>query len=182
MLDHDVAEVDVATGAVTRYLGGVGTNLFDIAIQPGSGRPWIANSEARNLVRFEPALRGHVADFRLTRLDAVSGAPTVFDLNPGIDYGILPNPAAQQIALSQPTAIAFTSDGATAWVAAFGSDRDARVSAESGSEQDRVDLRATSTVTGPVRGPRASCRNGERRSRPSDRAGRSRRVQLTRCP
>ena len=155
VLDRDVVEVDAVTNQVTRYLGGVGTNLFDIAIQPGTGDPWVANSEARNLVRFEPALRGHVADHRLTRLDATSGSATIFDLNPGLDYGLLPNPAAQATALSQPTAITFSADGATAWVTAFGSDRIARVSPANGAVVARVELRNTGETSRQMRGPRA---------------------------
>jgi DNA-binding beta-propeller fold protein YncE len=155
VLDRDVVEVDAVTNQVTRYLGGVGTNLFDIAIQPGTGNPWIAASEARNLVRFEPALRGHVADHRLTRLDATSGAATIFDLNPGIDYSLLPNPAAQAIALSQPTSLVFSADGATAWVAAFGSDRVARISAATGAVLARVEMRNTGETSRQMRGPRA---------------------------
>ena len=48
-------------------------------------------------MRFEPALRGHAIDSRVTRIDA-AGAVTPFDLNSGIDYGTLPNPGAQAIA------------------------------------------------------------------------------------
>ena len=155
VLDRDVAEVDAATGLVTRYLGAVGTNLFDIAIQPGTGNPWIANTEARNLVRFEPALRGHVADHRLTRLDAGSGAATVFDLNAGLDYGVLPNPAAQASALAQPTGLVFTANGSDVWVAAFGSDRVARVNAATGAVLASVELRGTLQTSRQMRGPRS---------------------------
>ena len=155
VLDHDVVEVDAATGLVTRYLSGAGTNLFDIAVQPGTGDLWVPNSEARNLVRFEPVLRGHLADHRLTRLDAASGAATIFDLNPGFDYALLPNPAAQAIALSQPTALVFSGDGTEAWVAAFGSDRVARVSAATGTVTARIDLRNSGDTTRQMRGPRA---------------------------
>ena len=51
-----------------RYFSSVGTNLFDIAVQSGAGDLWVANTEARNLVRFEPALRGHFIDHRLSRV------------------------------------------------------------------------------------------------------------------
>ena len=155
VLDRDVAEIDATSGTVTRYLSDAGTNLFDLAVQPGTGHVWVANSEARNLVRLEPALRGHFADHRLTRLDAVTGAPSVFDLNPGIDYGVLPNAEAQEIALAQPTAIVFTADGTSAWVAAFNSDRVARIIAATGAVAERVDLRSASSVSPPMRGPRA---------------------------
>ena len=155
VLDHDVVEIDAASGVIVRYLGSVGTNLFDIAIQPGTGNPWIANSDARNLVRFEPVLRGHVADHRLTRVDAGSGAATAYDLNPGIDYGLLPNPSAQTTALAQPTALAFTSDGSGVWVVAFGSDRVARVNAATGAVAASVDLRSPGQSSRQMRGPRS---------------------------
>ncbi len=155
VLDRDAVEIDAVTGQVTRYFGGGGTHLFDLAIQPGTGNPWIANSDSRNLVRFEPALRGHVADHRLTAVDLTSGAPTIFDLNPGINYGLLPNPGAQAAALAQPTALVFSGDGTEAWVAAFGSDRVARVSTATGAVQARVELRNTGQTSAQMRGPRA---------------------------
>lgn len=151
VLDHDVAEISVPGLQVTRQFGGAGTLLFDLALRPGSTELWVANTEARNLVRFEPALRGHIADNRLTRISLASGSPSPVDLNPGVDYATLPNPAARGLALAQPTALAFTPDGLHVWVAAFGSDRVARVDATTGSILDRVDLRreASSTVRGP---------------------------------
>lgn len=155
VLDHDVAEIDAATGQVQRYLGGAGTNLLDVAVHPITGDIWAANTEARNLVRFEPALRGHVADHRLTRLERTSGAATVYDLNPGIDYGLLPNAAAQATALAQPTALLFSNNGAHAWVAAFGSDRVALVETATGQVQARVELRPAGQTARQMRGPRA---------------------------
>ncbi len=155
VLDRDVAEVDAASGVVTRYLGSAGTNLFDIAIQPGTGNPWIANTDARNLVRFEPALRGHVADHRLTRLDASSGASTAFNLNSGINYGLLPNPEALANTLAQPTGLTFNASGSAMWVAAFGSDRVARVNAATGAVVASVDLRGAGQTSRQMRGPRA---------------------------
>jgi YVTN family beta-propeller protein len=155
VLDRDVAEVNVATGQVTRYLSDAGTNLFDLAVHPVTGDPWVANSESRNLVRFEPALRGHVADHRLTKMDALTGLPTVFDLNPGINYGVLPNTAAQATALAQPTALVFTAAGTEAWVAAFNSDRIARVTTATGAVAAPIDLRGAGETSRNMRGPRA---------------------------
>lgn len=153
VLDHDIAEISVATLQVTRYLGGAGTLLFDLALRPGSSDLWVANTEARNLIRFEPTLRGHVADNRLTRFSLTSTVGTVLDLNPDVDHATLPNPTASAQALAQPTAIAFSPDGLEAWVAAFGSDRVARLDATSGTIQNRTDLREKSGAD-LVRGPR----------------------------
>lgn len=122
--DHDVIEIDVATFAVRRAYDGVGTTLFNLAQRPGSNELWVANTEARNLVRFEPMLRGHTIDSRITRIQ--TGSPpisTPVDLNPGIDYSKLPNTAALATALSQPTDVCFAPNGQRAYVASFGTDR-----------------------------------------------------------
>ncbi len=147
--DNDVGVIDVATAAVTRYYSGVGTINFFVAVRPGSGELWVANTEARNLVRFEPTLRGHAVDNRVTRIDPATAVATPFDLNPEIDYGVLPNPAALATALAQPTALAFEPGGAFFWVASFGTDRVARVDAASGAVTARVE-------TGPTSGASAN--------------------------
>jgi hypothetical protein len=160
VLDHDVAEISVETLRVTRTLSGAGMLLFDLALRPGTSDLWVANTEARNLVRFEPALRGHIADNRITRYHLTTGTASILDLNPGVDYALLPNPTARERALAQPTSLVFHPDGTTLWVAAFGSDRVARIDATSGLIVDRVDLRREVLVDPPtqeesiVRGPR----------------------------
>ncbi|MEE2888516.1 MAG: beta-propeller fold lactonase family protein, partial [Planctomycetota bacterium] len=122
--DHDVVELDTATMQVRRKYSGVGTILFQMAVRPGTDELWVANTHALNLVRFEPALRGHAIDSRVTRI-AVGASPAItpVNLNPGIDYTRLPNPVAMATALSQPTDIAFDPSGSRAYVAAFGTDR-----------------------------------------------------------
>ncbi|MGV3533694.1 MAG: YncE family protein, partial [Chthoniobacteraceae bacterium] len=86
VLDHDVAEIHASTHAVVRYFSGVGTNLFDIAVQPGTGDLWVPNTEARNTVRFEPVLRGHVVDNRVTQITVAAAGSWPYDLNPDINY------------------------------------------------------------------------------------------------
>lgn len=155
VLDHDIAEIDTTSNAITRYLGGTGTNLFDIAVRPGSAELWIANTEALNLIRFEPQLRGHFADSRLTKLDLVTEAASAQDLNPGIDYNVLPNPTAQDSALSQPMAMVFAAAGDVLWTAAFASDRVAKVDAATGNVLTRVDVRTgVDDSSSAMRGPR----------------------------
>lgn len=154
-LDQDVVEIDAVSHSILGYASGVGTTLFDLAFRPGSGDLWVGNTEALNLVRFEPNLRGHFADNRVTRIAAGTGLVTPFDLNPGLDYLTLPNPAAQSTALAQPTALVFSSDGNTLWIAAFASDRIAKLNAEDASVQARVDLRiGADSSSAAMRGPR----------------------------
>lgn len=149
--DHDIAEVSATALTVTRTISGTGTILFALALRPGTSELWVANTEARNLVRFEPALNGHSVDNRLTRVALAGPVVTAFDLNPGVDYNLLPNPAAQATALAQPTAIVFEPDGAHGWVAAFGSDRVARFNAATGAVVARVE---TGPTTGTAAAPR----------------------------
>ena len=57
MPDNDVVEIDVSTMTVSRYFPRVGTVNLGLAIQPGSGDLFVANTDARNLTRF--ALKTH---------------------------------------------------------------------------------------------------------------------------
>lgn len=153
-LDNDVAEINTATQTVTRYLSDTGTNLFDVAVHPTTGELWVANTDARNLVRFEPVLKGHFADHRLSKIALPGTTVTAYDLNPGFNYTLFPNPAAQAIALAQPTALVFASDGTHGWMAAFNSDRVAKVSS-AGAILSRVDVRpVTANGARGMRGPR----------------------------
>jgi YVTN family beta-propeller protein len=122
--DNDVAEIDVATQTVSRNFRAVGTTNTGIAVNPINGDLWVANIEARNLVRFEPVLRGHAIDSRITRI-TTGATPTVtpIDLNPGINYAVLPNNAALGTALAEPYGVAFDAGTGRIYVAAQGTDR-----------------------------------------------------------
>lgn len=155
VVDRDVAEISATSLSVERYFADTGTSLFDLAFRPGTDELWVANSEALNLTRFEPNLKGHFADNRVTRVSLTGGGVTPFDLNPGLDYALLPNPVAQSNALAQPTAIVFSADGSNAWIAAFASDRVAKLNAADATVLARVDVRVpTTTGSRQMRGPR----------------------------
>jgi YVTN family beta-propeller protein len=150
MPDHDVAEIDVESLAVTRYFTRLGTVNLGLGVNPQTGDLWVANMEARNRVFYEPALRGHTHFNRVTRIDITTGEGTPFDLNPGVDYSVLPNPAARAQALAQPTSIVFDSSGDHFYVAAFGTDRVAKVDT-AGNVLDRIEV---GDVTGAAADPR----------------------------
>lgn len=158
MPDNDVAEIDTATFSVTRYFPRVGTSNLGLAVQPGTGDIFVTNTDARNLVHFEPNLRAHFVDNRVTRIANANGALTISDLNPGLNYAFLPNPAAQAVALAQPTSIVFAPSGNYSYIAAFGSDRIARVNAD-GSIASRIELTAPGTNSRNKRGPRGLALN-----------------------
>jgi DNA-binding beta-propeller fold protein YncE len=161
MPDNDVAELNANTQSVVRYVPRVGTVNLGLAVQPSSGNLYVVNTEARNLVRFEPNLRGHFVDNRVTRI-TTTGTVTAVDLNPGIDYAVLPNATARSSALAQPTDIVFEPSGTHAWVAAFGTDRVARIDAN-GAVVSRVEVGPSTGATfnpRTKRGPRGLALHG----------------------
>lgn len=154
MPDNDVAEISVSSRTVLRHFKSTGTVNFFVAPRPGSDELWVANTEARNLVRFEPVLNGHSVDNRVTRVRTTvsgTGAVTPFDLNPGTNYAMLQNPASLATALAQPTAISFTPDGGAFWITSFGTDRLAKINANTGAVLARIE---TGPTTGSAADPR----------------------------
>jgi DNA-binding beta-propeller fold protein YncE len=136
--DKDVFVLDAAANPPKQHPGasgfytGVGTVLYNMAVNPVSGKVYVSNTEARNLHRFEGpgvlaghTVRGHVAENRITVLDA-AGAATPRHLNKHIDYAsccaAVPNPESEK-SLALPTGMAVSKDGATLFVAAMGSSK-----------------------------------------------------------
>jgi len=156
--DNDVVEIDTATLAITRYFPRVGTVNFAIAARPVNGDLYVANTDARNLTRFEPVVRGGFVTNQVSRINITSGAVTRFDLNPNFAYTNFPNLGNQSNALAQPTAIVFGPSGANFYVAAFGSDRVAQIDANNGNVLARIDINpdAPGSIANPrtKRGPR----------------------------
>ena len=122
--------VAINTGSspsVAGYYPGVGTVNLGLAVNPVSGDLFVANTAALNLTFFEPNLRGHWVNNQITHIAVASGQITPYNLNPTIDYGVLPNPQALSTALAQPTSVVFDPSGNFMYVASFGTDRVAQV-------------------------------------------------------
>jgi YVTN family beta-propeller protein len=139
MPDNDVVQIDVATLAIDRYFPRVGTVNLGLAVRPGSGDLYVANTDARNLVHFEPNVRSHAVDNRISQININTGLVTPFDLNSNLDYATLPNLPAKTNALAQPTALVFDPSGNFLYVACFLSDRVAKVAAD-GTVLARIDI------------------------------------------
>ncbi|MBI2931570.1 MAG: hypothetical protein HYY16_07945, partial [Planctomycetes bacterium] len=131
--DKDVFVIDAtATPPVEMSsVSGVGTVLFNMIVNPVNGRVYVANTEAQNRNRFEGpgvfaghTVRGHIAESRITVLDGAAAQPR--HLNKHIDFNgpflPIPNPINAK-SLAFPMDMAVTSDGATLYVAAFGSSK-----------------------------------------------------------
>lgn len=128
MPDNDVVAIHTgATPSVAGYYSGVGTINLGLAVNPVTGDLFVANTDALNLIHFQPNLDGHWVNNRITRIQVATGTITPFDLNPNINYSILPNPAALSTALAQPAGVVFDPSGSFMYVASFGTDRVARV-------------------------------------------------------
>jgi len=133
--DEDVFAIDANTLAQTSSWSGVGTILFNLAVNPVSGKVYVSNTEADNQVRFEgpgifaapfkpvgePAtVQGNLARARITVLDGANVLPR--HLNKHIDYGVLPAPAGvKDHRLATPLDMEVSADGSKLYVAAFGS-------------------------------------------------------------
>src|SRR5205085_5503594 len=123
--DTDVAVIDARSPnpSVSILVRGVGTHIGNAIFDASANRLLVANDEARNLVRFEPNVRGHFLNSRVSAISFGGGAPSIVasDLNSHINYS---NPAGSDAeraaSLALPADIARAADG-TLYVAASGS-------------------------------------------------------------
>src|SRR5262245_36214990 len=127
--DKDVFAINASTLSST-FFTHVGTIIYNMAVNPVSGKVYVSNTEARNEVRFEgpgafsgSTVRGHLHEARISILSSPSTV-TPRHLNKHIDYGTVPSlPGVKDNSLATPTGIAVSSDGTTLYVAAFGSSK-----------------------------------------------------------
>ena len=154
--DVGVVEIDTATLEVSRHFERIGTVNLGLAVHPKTGDLYVANTDARNLVRFEPQVRGSFQFNRITRIGIGDGEVTPFDLNPDVDYALMPNDAAKATALAQPAGLVFDPSGGFFYVAAFGTDRVAKVDTD-GQVMARIEIGDTpgaAVDSSNKRGPR----------------------------
>jgi DNA-binding beta-propeller fold protein YncE len=136
--DRDVHVIDAMANPPVQLAGAagafpsVGTILYNMAVNPQSGKIYVSNTEANNLQRFEgpgiftgDALHGRLHFNRISVLSP-GGAVAPRHLNKHIDYesccAPVPN-AESEKSLALPTEMAVSSDGETLYVAALGSDK-----------------------------------------------------------
>jgi DNA-binding beta-propeller fold protein YncE len=127
--DEDVFAINATTLAQTAMYSGVGTTLFNMAVNPASGALYVSNTDSRNEVRFEgpgvfggSTVQGHLAESRITVVTASGVFPR--HLNKHIVYNDLPAAiGVKDHSLATPTGMAVSPDGTTLYVAAFGSSK-----------------------------------------------------------
>jgi DNA-binding beta-propeller fold protein YncE len=135
--DKDVFVIDAMANPPRQLEGssgfftGVGTILYNMAINPVSGKVYVSNTESFNENRFEgPGVfaghtgRGRFHEDRITVLSSAGVTPR--HLNKHIDFNSccapIPNPENQR-SLALPTGMAVTRDGLKLYVAALGSSK-----------------------------------------------------------
>jgi len=156
VVDHDIATIATDDFSAITYLGNVGTNIFNLEVL-ADGRLLAPNSEARNLIFFERQLRGRFARTRLAILGGIEERQ--IDLNRDPDF-IFPevDESGATTALAQVKATLPDPDGRHLWLAAFGSDRLAKLRLSDQTIIQRIDLRqddeAMTRIPSTMRGPR----------------------------
>ena len=131
--DYDLFAIDAnaATPVIKSQVSAVGTTLFNMAVHPVSGKVYVSNSEARNEIRFEgpgvtgTTVRGRLAESRISVVDVAGKSVDAVHLNSQVNFAV---PQGQAISaadkarsLAQPTAMVFSPNGDTLYVAALGS-------------------------------------------------------------
>jgi DNA-binding beta-propeller fold protein YncE len=134
--DRDVFLIDAlaATPALFTTANNVvrvGTVIFNMAVRPDNGRVYVANTDARNQVRFEPfisatqGVQGHIVESRITVISGTTATP--HHLNPHIDYLCEPPCAQDSVEVEQslafPGDMVFSSNGQRVYVTGFGSEK-----------------------------------------------------------
>jgi len=126
--DNDVFAINANANPPVQSdtFSGVGTTLFNMAVNPSNGAIYVSNTDARNVVRFEghgtasTTVRGHIAESRITVINGSTINPR--HLNKHINYNNSDGTAAENSAsLAQPLEMAISGDGSTLYVSAFGS-------------------------------------------------------------
>jgi DNA-binding beta-propeller fold protein YncE/mono/diheme cytochrome c family protein len=135
--DRDVFAINADTLASTNTYTGVGTILFNMAVNPANNKVYVTNTELPNHINFEgpgihggSTVQGHLSESRITVLTPGGTAKDIQHLNKHIDYGQLHTDvgadhaaidAQKDHSLATPLQPVFSEDGSTVYVAAFGS-------------------------------------------------------------
>ena len=98
--DEDVFAIDATANPPAAIpastFAHVGTTLFNMAVNPASGKVYVSNTEAHNDVRFEghtpgfSSVAGNIVDSRISIIDPASGAVTADNLNPHLTHAVPP--------------------------------------------------------------------------------------------
>jgi DNA-binding beta-propeller fold protein YncE len=137
--DHDVFSINadtLAPASIVEY-DHVGTILFNLVVNPVTGKVYVTNTELPNHVDFEgpgdhggSTVQGHLSESRISVLDPVNQTVDPQHLNKHIDYSKLHTDVPDLVDITQknhslatPLQPVLSSDGTTLYVAAYGSSK-----------------------------------------------------------
>jgi DNA-binding beta-propeller fold protein YncE len=169
--DHDLFVIDASQFPypILEKVSGVGTLLFNIAVrrgrfwecpwQPGGcPKAYVSNTDAQNHVRFEAALKHHITDTRVTRVDGTTA--TAVSVNPHIAYtGSSGDATERDKSLALPLGVTLSPDDQWLYVAGFGSGKIgifATADLDAGNGAARALLKVGAGPTGTVVEPSCS--------------------------
>jgi DNA-binding beta-propeller fold protein YncE len=127
--DEDVFSIDATANppVETASFAHVGTTLFNMAVNPKSGKVYVSNTDAHNDVRFEghtpgfTSVVGNTVDSRITVVDPAAGTVVATNLNSHLNHAAgTGNPA---LSVAFPEDLAVTRDGKSLYVVAQGSSK-----------------------------------------------------------
>jgi YVTN family beta-propeller protein len=137
--DRDVFSINantLASGSIVNYTS-VGTILFNMVVNPVTGKVYVTNTELPNHINFEgpgihgaSTVQGRLSESRITVLNPSGATKDIQHLNQHIDYGQLHTDSGADHAaiesqkahsLATPLQPVVSSDGSKLYVAAFGS-------------------------------------------------------------
>lgn len=127
--DEDVFAIDATASppVETAAFAHVGTTLFNMAVNPKSGKVYVSNTDAHNDVRFEghtpgfTSVVGNTVDSRITVIDPVASTIVATNLNSHLNHAAgTGNPA---LSFAFPEDLTLSSDGKSLYVVAQGSSK-----------------------------------------------------------
>ncbi|MHC4109008.1 MAG: YncE family protein, partial [Planctomycetota bacterium] len=137
--DNDVFAVDATTLTKGTVFSSVGTVLFNMAVNPGSGKVYVTNIDSPNEVLFEgpgnyggSTVQGRLSLSRVTILDPSGPSKDIQHLNQHIQYADLHTDGGADHAainaqiphsLATPLQPTISSDGSVIYIPAFGSSK-----------------------------------------------------------
>ncbi len=155
MPDNDVVAIGVSKLAINGYFNAIGTNNFNIAVQPSTGNLYVTNTDSTNLVQDQPTMCGEYSVNRLSKVTP-QNTVTAYVLDPVSNIHCAVDTNALSLALAQPTNVVFDGTGSTMYIAAFGTDRVAQVDSAGNilarieiNQQEIGDVVAPATKRGP---------------------------------
>jgi DNA-binding beta-propeller fold protein YncE len=127
--DEDVFAIDATANppAAKGAFAHVGTTLFNMAVNPSSGKVYVSNTDAHNDVRFEghtpgfTSVVGNIVDSRISVIDPAAGTVTSNNLNSHLNHAA--GTGDPTLSRAFPQDLTFSSDGKSLYVVAQGSSK-----------------------------------------------------------